>query len=281
MMYGLKCSKCGLMQLPQATCKACGAVLEAPPEAPRRASARAPLRDVPKPSPQPFSTAASQVSPKAPLEMNLDIPFEDAGQAPWGAPIEGRTPRSAKNCDECGMEFSDEELIRIGDVRVCAGCKPLIVQKLREGVILAGEMVYAGFWIRFGAKIIDAIILTVLGFVVSIPGYFITGAPQSGGQISMGFIAGNGLIALISVAVQIAYPVYLLGKYSATLGKMACGLKVVRSDGDKISYARAFGRYFAEILSSIILGIGYIIAAFDEEKRALHDRICDTRVIKG
>jgi uncharacterized RDD family membrane protein YckC len=62
---------------------------------------------------------------------------------------------------------------------------------------------------------------------------------------------------------------------------MACGLKVVRPDGEKISYARACGRFFAEFVSSLTLAIGYIIAAFDGEKRSLHDRICDTRVIKA
>jgi uncharacterized RDD family membrane protein YckC len=40
------------------------------------------------------------------------------------------------------------------------------------------------------------------------------------------------------------------------------------------------GRHFAEMLSGILLGIGYLMIAFDDEKRALHDRICDTRVIK-
>jgi uncharacterized RDD family membrane protein YckC len=62
---------------------------------------------------------------------------------------------------------------------------------------------------------------------------------------------------------------------------MACGLKVMRPDGEKISYARACGRTFAEGISSAILCIGYILVAFDEERRALHDRICDTRVIRA
>jgi uncharacterized RDD family membrane protein YckC len=47
-----------------------------------------------------------------------------------------------------------------------------------------------------------------------------------------------------------------------------------------VDLGRAFGRYFGKLLSAIILGIGYIMAAFDSEKRALHDMICDTRVIK-
>jgi uncharacterized RDD family membrane protein YckC len=62
---------------------------------------------------------------------------------------------------------------------------------------------------------------------------------------------------------------------------MACKLKVVTADNDRVSYPRAFGRYFAEILSGLILLIGYIMAAFDDQKRTLHDRICDTRVIRS
>jgi uncharacterized RDD family membrane protein YckC len=72
----------------------------------------------------------------------------------------------------------------------------------------------------------------------------------------------------------------MLGRFGATLGKMACGLQVVTPYIDKITYMRALGRFFAEMVSYIILGIGYIMAAFDDEKRALHDRICSTRVVK-
>jgi uncharacterized RDD family membrane protein YckC len=61
---------------------------------------------------------------------------------------------------------------------------------------------------------------------------------------------------------------------------MAVGLRIVTSDGGRVSYARALGRSFAEILSSIICYIGYIIVAFDDQKRALHDHICDTRVVR-
>ena len=71
-----------------------------------------------------------------------------------------------------------------------------------------------------------------------------------------------------------------MGKYGATPGKMACRLKVIRPDGGTISYMLSFGRAFAELISYMTLYIGYIMAAFDNEKRALHDHICDTRVVK-
>jgi uncharacterized RDD family membrane protein YckC len=61
---------------------------------------------------------------------------------------------------------------------------------------------------------------------------------------------------------------------------MACKLKVIRPDGEPITYMRAFGRHFAEVLSALILLMGYIMAGFDDQKRTLHDRICDTRVVK-
>ena len=71
-----------------------------------------------------------------------------------------------------------------------------------------------------------------------------------------------------------------IGRYGATLGKMALGLRVVTSEGAPVTYARALGRYFAKLLSAFLCGIGYLLAAFDEQKRALHDRICDTRVVR-
>jgi uncharacterized RDD family membrane protein YckC len=81
------------------------------------------------------------------------------------------------------------------------------------------------------------------------------------------------------MCIGITYETVLIGKYGATLGKMACKIKVVTAEGGRVSYLLAFGRYFAKILSAMILMIGYLMAAFDDEKRALHDRICNTRVI--
>ena len=67
----------------------------------------------------------------------------------------------------------------------------------------------------------------------------------------------------------------------ATLGKMALGLVVVDVDGNRISFLRALGRYFAKILSGIILLIGYIMVGFTERKQGLHDMIASTLVVKA
>jgi uncharacterized RDD family membrane protein YckC len=65
----------------------------------------------------------------------------------------------------------------------------------------------------------------------------------------------------------------------ATIGKMAFDLKVMRTDGSRISFLRGVGRYFSKWVSTIILMIGYIMAAFDRRKQALHDKIADTLVV--
>jgi uncharacterized RDD family membrane protein YckC len=182
-------------------------------------------------------------------------------------------------CSECGRAFSREEMIRYGDSWVCAGCKPIFVQKLKEGMTVSGAMEYAGFWIRFGAKFIDWIIVgaanTILSFAAGLIIFPALSSPKSLSTLILPFI-----LQFFQIAIAAAYTTWFLGKYAATPGKMACGIKVVTGDGDRVSYLRAFGRYFAEMISAIILCIGFIMAAFDEQKRALHDRICDTRVIR-
>jgi uncharacterized RDD family membrane protein YckC len=88
-----------------------------------------------------------------------------------------------------------------------------------------------------------------------------------------------GISTLIGLAIGAAYEVYFLSAHGATPGKMALGLRVIRADGGPISPMLALGRHFAMWISAFILMIGYIMAGFDPEKRALHDRICETRVI--
>jgi len=66
----------------------------------------------------------------------------------------------------------------------------------------------------------------------------------------------------------------------ATLGKRMLGLKVADLSGGRISFGRATGRYFAKILSGVILLIGYIMAGFTEKKQALHDMLAGTLVLR-
>jgi uncharacterized RDD family membrane protein YckC len=81
--------------------------------------------------------------------------------------------------------------------------------------------------------------------------------------------------------VSVAFNGFFVGRFGATPGKMLLKLKVVTPEGAPASYGRAFGRAAAEILSGLVCNIGYIIAAFDEQKRTLHDHICNTRVVQS
>lgn len=68
-------------------------------------------------------------------------------------------------------------------------------------------------------------------------------------------------------------------KYQATLGKMALGIRVTDLSGSRASWGRVNGRYFASILSGMILGIGFIMAGITQKKQALHDMIAGTLVL--
>ena len=139
------------------------------------------------------------------------------------------------------------------------------------------RFVYGGFWIRFLAYIIDGMIIGAIRKIILLPlGIAIIDRPFA----SPWFFAHIGEAWAASFAVGLAYFVFFWVQYGATPGKMILKLKVVNPIGGPLTVGQAVGRYFAMILSGIILGIGFIMAAFDDEKRALHDRLCDTRVIR-
>ena len=184
-------------------------------------------------------------------------------------------------CSECGRPFPSHQLVAIADASVCAQCKPIYLQRVREGGKGIGTRHYGGFWIRFVARVIDSVILNVAFYAILIPLSGVIGLGRIGDP-SRALSLGAGLLGgyiLMSTLLSLAYEVYFVSTRGATPGKMALGLKIVRSDGSILTAGRALGRYFGYVLSMFTFAIGCIIAGFDREKRALHDHICDTRVI--
>ena len=180
-------------------------------------------------------------------------------------------------CTECRVVFPVDDMIRHGNVYVCADCKPVFMQKLVEGAeIRTGKMRYAGFWLRLGAIFLDSIILAVANFGLALIVGLSMGQALGTEQRGLGLTV---VLMAIQLGTGISYETILIGKYGATLGKMAYKIYVVTAEGGRVSYLRACGRYFARVLSAFTLLIGYIMAAFDPEKRTLHDRICNTRVV--
>ena len=122
---------------------------------------------------------------------------------------------------------------------------------------------YAGFWVRLVAFIIDAVLLAVVGFVLGL------------------FIDNTSTESLVSTVVGWLYYAGMESSVrQATLGKSAMGLAVTDLSGGRISFLRATGRYFAKIISAIILLIGFIMVAFTAKKQGLHDMLAGTLVVK-
>jgi hypothetical protein len=93
-------------------------------------------------------------------------------------------------------------------------------------------------------------------------------------------IAQSGMVLSISFFLNWFYFAIMESSESqATLGKKILGLKVTDEFGQRMSFGRATGRYFSKFISSLILGIGYLMAAFTDRKQALHDKIASTLVV--
>jgi uncharacterized RDD family membrane protein YckC len=196
-----------------------------------------------------------------------------ASHGPQAPQVAGEVPRF---CSTCGKPFPTEDLAVFGSSAVCAACKPAFVQGLRQGAHStsgASAFQYAGFWIRTCALFIDGIItgsVSVVVFLLLRGGSFGTQAFSSAWYTQQ----------IFSLVFGISYYCFFWTSYGATPGKMVLGLKVITPDGGPISLGRALGRYFSVILSSITLLIGFMMAGWDPEKRALHDRLAGTRVIR-
>ncbi len=157
-----------------------------------------------------------------------------------------------------------------------------------EGTVVT----YAGFWKRFVAFLIDSIILSLLEFIIILPGLAVLGIGIVGGVLSEEPESGVPLILaaigaylmailLAAIAAWLYYALMESSAKGATLGKMVLGIRVTDLNGNRVSFGRATGRYFAKIISSLVLMIGYIIAGFTDRKQALHDIIAGCLVINA
>jgi uncharacterized RDD family membrane protein YckC len=183
-------------------------------------------------------------------------------------------------CTQCGRSLAQSELVHIAGNWVCADCKPAFLSRvMASGAPVTSKWHYGGFWIRVVARLIDGLVLGIAQACIALLFFGTFGAQFFPGVTRSASIGPLLAFQFFSYAIAILYDVLFLRYQGATLGKMALGLRVVRSDGESLGWGVAIGRYFMYIVSGIILLIGYIMAGFDNEKRALHDRVCDTRVI--
>jgi uncharacterized RDD family membrane protein YckC len=196
-------------------------------------------------------------------------------------------------CSQCGRTFAHSDLVQIAGSWVCADCKPAFLSRvMASGAAGASPLAwrYGGFWVRFGARFIDGLVFMVP--VIVFAALLIPNLIRTRGQVpsapNPAFAAfGFMTFFLVLFLAGGCYEILMLKYRSATLGKMACGLKVIRSDGRSLSWGVCFGRFFMwnvvtsgiPYINSIIMLVSAIMLGVDDEKRALHDRVCDTRVI--
>jgi len=146
---------------------------------------------------------------------------------------------------------------------------------------------YAGFWLRLAAYIIDYF---VLGFVIGTMVIFVGLAMGLSTAIfydmedtanQMVVITLSIIFGIVSFAASwLYYAVLESGSYQGTLGKMVINLKVTDIEGERISFARASGRFFGKILSSFVIYIGYIMIGITEKKQGLHDILAGCLVVR-
>lgn len=150
----------------------------------------------------------------------------------------------AKYCQSCGVALQS------------APTAPTLVTSIKP----VETVIYAGFWARFVAIVIDTCIIALASGIAT---------------------AGTfGVGVVVTFFAPWIYEAFMLSsEWQATVGKRAMSIVVTDIDGRRLSFARATGRHFAKYLSALLLGIGFIMAAFTAKKQALHDMIAETIVV--
>ncbi len=149
---------------------------------------------------------------------------------------------------------------------------------------------YGGFWIRLLAHIIDHIVVSIVAgplyFILIFPSVMrIINEAQQNGEPSPEVIASIvGSMALFITLVFVGQWLYeaLLtsSSWQGTIGKRVLRLKVTDENGNRIGFGRSTGRFFAKIISGLIMYIGFIMIGFTDRKRGLHDMMAGTLVMK-
>lgn len=153
---------------------------------------------------------------------------------------------------------------------------------------------YAGFWLRFGAWVIDYLILIVPFTIISLS--MGLGAVMTTVMDQMKTDQVAALEAYATAVLPITYVLMVIGfiyytlfeasKWQATPGKMAVGIRVTDTDGQRISIARSAGRNAVRLTNVLRFPVPlplicYVVAAFTERKQGVHDLLAHTYVLMG
>jgi len=132
------------------------------------------------------------------------------------------------------------------------------------------------------ACLIDGVIVISCGGVFAIIAAAIIGAGMgiAGFERETDIAAATSAGRVVALAtVWLYYALLESSSRQATIGKMALGIIVIDEEGGQITFGKATVRYFAKILSALLLFVGYLMVAFTQRKQGLHDLIAETLVI--
>jgi uncharacterized RDD family membrane protein YckC len=179
------------------------------------------------------------------------------------------TDDQAQSCAFCGSL-----LTRVA-ARAAAPAAPGWLPTL--GYAAAPHVVlYAGFWRRLAATVVDGILIYVASFVlammVGVVYMVLFGEPGMDTQVA--------LLVMCEVGGWLYFAGFESSALQATPGKMWLGIRVIDTQGQRITFGRATGRYFAKILSALPLYVGFMMAGFTERRQAAHDFIASCLVVR-
>jgi uncharacterized RDD family membrane protein YckC len=192
-------------------------------------------------------------------------------------------------CSKCGAVTADGTAF----CQICGAPTGRVLAS--AGVVPASftmaQPVYAGFWLRFVAYLIDVLIVGipvgVLFMVVALGAGFGTAFGRIGegnGSEILPMLLGGAFLTIFCFALLGVWLYYALcesSAWQATVGKRALGLVVTDYAGNRVTFGRASGRFFGRLVTGLIpFAIGYIMAGFTEKKQALHDMIAACLVIR-
>ena len=215
-------------------------------------------------------------------------------------------------CSKCGSQISADAVLcaacgqPVGRVAPSAQSSAMLpvmsppaayAPAAYPGTIAAASstrVLYAGFWLRFVAFLIDSVLRGFTFVVLLIPLLVLSGAGAALSQINssedvsdqvaaaIGVSFVLGFIGIVLLVSWLYYALFESSSWQATPGKKMLNLYVTDLAGQPITFARASGRFFAKFISGPILSwIGYIVAGFTEKKQAIHDMLAGCLVLRS
>lgn len=185
---------------------------------------------------------------------------------------------SQVTCPQCSQQFILEEQAEEPKTFAAQSTEAIVAPKIHTNAPATAvvDPEPAGFWLRVLAATIDSLVCNTVIFVMSLSlGYLFKTSHYSFNEMAQLIVMAMGII------VTLFYYIFFTGYGGQTPGKMALQIKVIHNNGTQVSYGQAIMREtIGKMISYLLLGIGYLMVAFRRDKRAMHDLLASTRVIK-